>query len=195
MASEGSPSLDLDLVQSGKTATEEVTTIPFKPAPTVGILLGIGEDWVLFGFVSWAWDPSLRLPFRKRESGLHLERIQGWVGALGGEFSASEGAEEPLFRVFQETIVQILPLKDAEFQHLLGGKGGFKSRSEALARRLFQAVGVALLHPIMDSDEGSLLVQRLWISFLFQNPDHVLGVTQVEGSFVFEVHVYAGLRT
>lgn len=198
MASEGSPPLDLDLVQGRKATTEKVATIPFKPASFVGILLGIGEDRILFGFVaSWAGDPALCLPFGEWETGLDLERIEGRIGLLGREFPFFEGAEEPLFRVFQETIVQVLPFKDAEFQHLFRREGGFKSRSEAVTWCVFQAIGVALLHAIMDTDQRPWLVVTLGIPFLLQESDHVLGGGQVEGSLVFEVHAgfYAGLRT
>lgn len=101
MATKGSPSLDLDLVKGGETATKIVSTVPFEPAPVIGVLLGIGQEGILLchdGVV--VWNPPLCCPLRERETGLDVERIQGRVRVLWGEFALLEGTEEPLFGIF-----------------------------------------------------------------------------------------------
>jgi hypothetical protein len=46
MASEGPPSLDLDLVQRREATTEEIATIPFKPSACIWIGILVGEKWI-----------------------------------------------------------------------------------------------------------------------------------------------------
>jgi hypothetical protein len=170
------PSADLDVIQFGDSPAKIITTIPLKVSSGVWIHVGVRQEGVLFGDVSFVIrHPSLLSPLSEGLSGSDVEGIQLWVGPLRREFASFQGRQEPLLGKLQETVVQILPFKNTLFQHFGRRKGRLKLGWESLSRVFGEDVSVSLLESVVDTDDGTFPIGGLRVPFFFQDASHRIG--------------------
>lgn len=183
------PSADLDVIQFGDSPAKIIPTIPLKVSSRVWIDTGVGQKRVLFRHMSFViWHPSLLPPLSEGLSGSDMEGIQLRVGPLGREFASFQGRQEPLLGKLQETVVQILSLKDTEFQHLGRCKGRLKLRRESLSWVFGEGISVSLLESVMDTNNGAFPIGGLRVALFFQDASHHIGGGEGQCTFVFEMH-------
>ncbi len=134
VTSHGSPSRDLTLIFAGDTPAHVIAAIPLEPPARVVLE-----------------NPSLLLPLRKREAGVHLEIVQFGCVPRGAKL----GVREPIGRELAPAIGQVLASKDSESEHLLGCELRPETWMKSPAHGLDPFIPVAMLHPVVDDNKPS----------------------------------------
>lgn len=133
MTPKGSPSSDLNVIETQNPPSHPVPTVPLKPTAFIGIAVRIAQGPVIMIIDTTSTrgrrGPPVGPPNRQRLTRLHAKHITACrIRSLGRQTTEVEAAPEPLGRKFCNTVVQILSLKDTEQQHFsrtqIGCKGG-----------------------------------------------------------------------
>ncbi|MGR3621399.1 hypothetical protein [Pseudophaeobacter sp.] len=105
MARKSPPAGNLLLVDLGQAATQVEAAIPLKPATRI-----------------WPKDPAFFLPVTEGLAAFDAEMVEAGVGCIADPCLFKPGSGQLI-----PAIVAILALKDAQFQHLLGGELRFET--------------------------------------------------------------------
>lgn len=189
MTDKGPPALNLDPVQVRKAPAHPVAKVPLGPAPLVGVLLGVRQNRILLRLMaSLVRNPPVFLPFPKREATVRFETIHARIGLPRSQLVQQNGSQEPLFWEFQNTVVEIGPLKDAEGQHLGRRDKGFKG--QVGPRVDGEGVGVGLRHAVKDVDDCACLEAGRRVPLGSENGEHCGNRRGLFYTGVLEMHPY-----